>query len=456
MWPALSLQYGGFRRIPIHINGCPMPTARIESLDNEGRGIARSPEGKTVFVEGALPGEMVEYTVFRRKPRFEVAETKRVIIASAQRVEPKCPFFGRCGGCSMQHVDATAQAAIKQRVLEDALQHIANLRPEIVYPAIVGPAWGYRYRARISVRHVKKRGEVLVGFHERRSSFIADMTSCEILAPHISAMLPRLRTLIGGMSIPDRLPQIEVAIGDTETVLVFRNLDAPTPANEDRFKAFAEAEGVQVWLQPAGPDTAYRLRPADAPPLSYRVPEFDLEFTFRPNDFTQVNAAINRVLLRRAMRLLDPQPGERIGDLFCGLGNFSLPIARRGATVVGVEGSNAMVARASHNAHVNGLEACTEFYVANLYEATEDSIAALGHLDKLLIDPPREGAIAVVKALGDDVPQRIVYVSCSPATLARDAEVLVNHKGYRLKGAGIANMFPHTSHVESIALFERP
>ena len=433
-----------------------MPIARIESLDNQGRGIARSPEGKTVFVEGALPGETVEYTVFRKKPRFDVAETTRVIAASAQRVSPKCPFFGRCGGCSMQHVDATAQAAIKQRVLEDAFLHIAHLKPEIIYPAIIGPAWGYRDRARISVRHVRKRGEVLVGFHERRSSFITDMTSCDVLAPHISAMLPRLRTLIDGMSIPDRLPQIELAIGDSETVLVFRNLEAPSAADEDRFRAFAEAERVQVWLQPAGPDTAYCLHPADAPPLSYRVPEFDLDYTFRPNDFTQVNVDINRVLLRRALQLLDPKPGERIGDLFCGLGNFSLPIARRGATVVGVEGSDAMVARATHNAHINGLEARTEFYVANLYEATEDSIAALGHLDKLLIDPPREGAVAVVKALGDDAPRRIVYVSCSPATLARDADVLVNQKGYRLSGAGIANMVPHTSHVESIALFERP
>ncbi len=229
-----------------------MPTARIELLDNQGRGIARSPEGKTVFVEGALPGETIEYAVFRKKPGFDVAETTRVIEASAQRVTPKCPFFGRCGGCSMQHVDATAQAAIKQRVLEDALWHVAHLRPEVVYPAIVGPAWGYRDRARISVRHVRKRGEALVGFHERRTRFITDMTSCEVLAPHISAMLPRLRTLIGGMSIPDRLPQIELAIGDTETVLVFRNLDAPSPADEDRFKAFAEAEKIQVWLQPAG------------------------------------------------------------------------------------------------------------------------------------------------------------------------------------------------------------
>ncbi|MBT0961503.1 23S rRNA (uracil(1939)-C(5))-methyltransferase RlmD [Denitromonas iodatirespirans] len=432
-----------------------MPIAIIESLDNEGRGIARSPEGKAVFIEGALPGEEVEYTVFRKKKTYEQAHIGKIIRASAQRVTPRCAFFAKCGGCSMQHLDSLAQAAVKQRVLENALWHIARLKAQIVYPTIVGAPWGYRYRARIGVRDIPSKGGVLVGFHERRSSYIADMTSCQILPPHISDLLPKLRELIAGLSIPDRIPQIEIAVGDTETVLVFRNLVDITQADDMRLRAFAEAHALQVWLQPGGPATAFCLHPADAPPLTYSLPEFDVTLTFRPNDFTQVNVPINRVLMRRAMHLLDPQPGERIADLFCGLGNFSLPIARSGATVIGIEGSDALVARAAENARANGLADQCEFHAANLFEATEDSIAALGKLDKLLIDPPRDGAMAVVKALGADAPGRIVYVSCNPASLARDAAVLVYEKGYRLKGAGIANMFPQTSHVESIALFER-
>jgi 23S rRNA (uracil1939-C5)-methyltransferase len=431
-----------------------MPIALVESLDHEGRGVAHV-EGKTVFIEGALPGEKVEYSVYRKKPSFDQAQVSRIIKPSAQRVAPRCPYFGVCGGCSMQHLDSSAQAATKQRVMEDALWHLGRLKPEIIYPAIYGPAWGYRYRARIGVRLVPKKGGVLVGFHERRSSYIADMRSCEILPPSISALLPELRVLIGGLSIPDRLPQIEIAVGDDSTVLVFRNLLPLTPADEARLGEFSERHGVQIWLQPGGPDTVHRLHPKDAPGLSYTLPEFDLSLDFRPTDFTQVNVAINRLLIRRSMQLLDPRPGERIADLFCGLGNFSLPIARRGAHVIGVEGSDNLVARAGENARKNGLGDACEFHAANLFEATEDSLAALGPLDKLLIDPPREGAIAVVKALGAEAPRRIVYVSCSPATLARDAAVLVHEKGYKLKGAGIANMFPQTSHVESIALFER-
>ncbi len=433
-----------------------MPIAVIESLDHEGRGVTHV-DGKAVFVEGALPGERVEYEVLRRRPSYEQARVGRILKASAQRVPPRCPYYGTCGGCSMQHLDAVAQAAVKQRVLEDALWHLARLRPGILYPAIHGPSWGYRDRARIGVRLVPSKGGLRVGFHERRSSYITDMRSCDVLPAHVSALLPRLRELIAGLSIPDRLPQVEIAVCEAATVLVFRNLLPFTPADEARLAAFAEAEAVQVWQQAGGPDSARPLHPKDGPGLAYTLPEFDVRMEFRPTDFTQVNVHINRLLVRRAVQLLDPQPGERIADLFCGLGNFSLPIARRGATVVGVEGSDALVARAFENARRNGLDRHTEFHAANLFEATEDSLAALGRLDKLLIDPPREGAIAVVKALGpQQLPPRIVYVSCNPATLARDAAVLVHEKGYALRGAGIANMFPQTSHVESIALFERP
>lgn len=432
-----------------------MPIAVIESLDHEGRGVARV-GGKAVFVDGALPGETVEYTVHRSRPTYEQAEATRIIHPSAQRVPPRCRHFGTCGGCSMQHVDPVAQAAVKQRVLEDALRHIGKLKAEIIYPAIHGPAWGYRYRARIGVRLVPKKGGVLIGFHERRSSYIADMQSCDVLPPHVSAMLPRLHELVAGLSIPDRLPQIEIAVSAAVTVMVFRNLLAFTAADVARLAAFADAEGVQVWQQPGGPETAQPLHPKNGPGLSYTLPEFNVTMDFLPTDFTQVNVDINRLLIRRSMQLLAPQSGERIADLFCGLGNFSLPIARSGATVIGVEGSDSLVGRALDNARRNGLADRTEFHAANLFEATEDSLAALGRVDKLLIDPPREGAIAVVKALtAQQQPPRIVYVSCNPSTLARDAAVLVHEKGYVLRGAGIANMFPQTSHVESIALFER-
>lgn len=433
-----------------------MSIATIESLDHEGRGVTHV-GGKVVFIEGALPGETVEYAVHRSRPSYEQADLVRVITPSALRVEPKCPHYGTCGGCSMQHLDSVAQAAVKQRVLEDALWHIGKIRAETVFPAIHGPSWGYRFRARIGARMVPSKGGMLVGFRERKSSYIADMTSCDVLPPHVSAMLPALHELLAGLSIPDRIPQIELAIGDDDvTVLVFRHLEALTAADKTRLAAFADRHGIQVWLQPKGPDSIHRLHPKSAPSLSYSLPEFNVRMDFRATDFTQVNTGINRILMRRAMQLLDPQPGERIADLFCGLGNFSLPIARSGATVIGVEGSDALVARASENARANGLADNTEFHVANLFEVTEDSLAILGPLDKLLIDPPRDGAIAVVKALSpQQSPPRIVYVSCNPATLARDAAVLVHEKGYVLRSAGIANMFPQTSHVESIALFER-
>ncbi len=431
-----------------------MPHALIESLDFDGRGVAHV-DGKAIFIEGALPGESVEYASYRKKASYEQAQATAILKASSQRVTPRCPHFGICGGCSMQHLEPTGQTAAKQRVLEDALWHIARLKPETIFPPVTGPAWGYRHRARLSVRRVPKKGGVLVGFHEKRSSYVAVMDSCAVLPPSVSALIPRLKELVAALSIPDRLPQIELAVGDDQCVLVLRHLEPLTVADEDLLRAFADAHGVVFYLQPGGPDTAALFHPVDAAPLEYRLPDFAVRLRFRPTDFTQVNHGINRMLVRRAMGLLRPAAGERIADLFCGLGNFTLPIARLGATVVGVEGSAALVERARSNAALNGLQDGCEFQVANLFEATEESIASLGRLDKMLIDPPREGAISVVKALGEQAPARIVYVSCSPATLARDAAVLVHEKGYALRGAGIASMFPHTSHVESIALFER-
>lgn len=431
-----------------------MPSALIESLDHEGRGVAHV-EGKTIFIEGALPGEMVEYSSFRRKPSYELATLSTVLRASSQRVEPACPHFGVCGGCAMQHLHPMAQTAAKQRVLEDALWHIARLRPEQIFPPISGAPWGYRHRARLSVRHVAKKGGVLVGFHERRSSYVAVMNSCAVLPPHVSVLIDPLKALVAGMSTPDRLPQVEVSIGGSQTVLVLRHLEPLTDADRDALRGFADCHGVVWFLQPKGPETAHLFHPPDAPPLAYELPDFGVSLMFSPTEFTQVNHGVNRMLVRRAMRLLDPQPGERIADLFCGLGNFSLPIARSGAEVLGIEGSAALVARATANAAANGLAGRCRFAVANLFQVTPESFAALGTFDKLLVDPPRDGAIELVKSLPEaGGPRRIVYVSCSPATLARDAAVLVN-KSYRLRGAGIASMFPHTAHVESIALFER-
>ncbi|CDY75579.1 23S rRNA (Uracil-5-)-methyltransferase RumA [Caballeronia glathei] len=442
------------------------PEIEIESLDMEARGVGRTVNedgqpGKVIFVEGALPGERVTYSSYRKKPSFEQAQVVSVLRESVIRTTPKCRFFGTCGGCSMQHLDVRAQIAVKQRVLEDSLQHLSKLRAETMFRPIHGPSWGYRYRARLTVRHVEKKGGVLVGFHERKSSYVADMTSCEVLPPHVSAMLVPLRHLVAGLSIRDRMPQIELAVGSEVTALVLRILEPLTEADEALLRTFADEHGVQFWLQPKGPDTAYPFYPLDAE-LAYTLPEFGIRMPFKPTDFTQVNHQINRVLVSRALALLAPSKTDRVLDLFCGIGNFTLPLARMSREVVGIEGSEVLTARALENAKANGVDAHTSFACRNLFEVTADDLRALGAFDKFLIDPPREGALAVAKALADiaqsgdgPLPRRIVYVSCSPATLARDAGLLVHEAGYRMKGAGVVNMFPHTSHVESIALFER-
>ncbi|HSM99328.1 MAG TPA: 23S rRNA (uracil(1939)-C(5))-methyltransferase RlmD [Gallionella sp.] len=435
-----------------------MNQVKIESLDQEGRGVARI-EGKVIFIEGALTGEVVSYSSYRRKPSFELAQVTQIHKPSPLRVQPKCAHFGVCGGCSMQHLDARAQVAVKQRILEDSLWHIGKVRAETIMRPLYGQTWGYRERARLSVKHVIKKGKTLVGFHERRSSFVADMQHCEILTPKIASLLPLLAELVSGLSIRDRVPQIEVAVGEHVDALVLRVMDTPTSADEAALRAFADRHEIQFWLQSKGYDTIAPFHPLGAPALSYSLPEFGITMPFAPSEFTQVNSALNRVMISRAMRLLDPQPGERIADFFCGLGNFTLPIARSGAQVLGIEGSEALVARARQNAEFNGLADNARYAVMNLFGMTEAGYASLGHFDKLLIDPPRDGAMELVRSLGggigggDGAPRRIVYVSCNPATLARDAQVLVQTHGYSLKAAGVMNMFPHTSHVESIALF---
>lgn len=428
---------------------------QVESLDQEGRGIAHA-DGKVIFIEGALTGETVTYSSYRKKPSFEQARVQTIFKASSSRVTPQCAHFGVCGGCSMQHLEARAQVAAKQRVLEDNLAHIGKVQAQRIMPAIHGEPWGYRFRARLSVRDVAKKGGILIGFHEKRSSFVADMQSCEVLPPRISQLLTPLRRLVEGLSIRNRLPQIELAIGSGVDALVLRILEALTPADEALLREFADRHHVQFFLQTKGPETAVPFYPVEEKLLYYRLPEFDLKLGFLPTEFTQVNHAVNTVLVRRAIGLLDPQPGERIADLFCGLGNFSLAIARSGASVFGVEGDKRLVARAGDNAALNGLAGHASFATADLFKVDPAVIAQWGRFDRMLIDPPRDGAVELVKSLGPDLPRRIVYVSCNPATLARDAAILVSQHGYVLDAAGVVNMFPHTAHVESVAVFNLP
>lgn len=443
----------------------PEEWLRIESLDLDAQGVARNSEGKVVFVEDALAGEEVQVRVHRKKNSWEQASMTALRRPSAQRVVPRCPHFGICGGCKMQHLHVSAQVATKQRALEDALRHIGKVRPERVLRPIEGPAWGYRSRARFSVRHVVKKGAVLVGFHERKSSYVADIDSCEVVPRAVSDLLVPLRELVGAMATRDRLPQIELAVGDSTVALVLRHLEPLPGADLELLRLFAARHGVEWWLQPKGPDTA---QPLDGRPsaLAYSLPEFGLRMPFRPTDFTQVNQAVNQALVARAVRLLDLAPHERVIDWFCGLGNFTLPLATRAAHVLGIEGSAALVRCAGEAAGINGLAGKTAFLERNLFEMSGADLAALGAADKWLVDPPREGAFEIVKALVERVedgatvsawqpPRRIVYVSCNPATLARDAGLLVHKAGYRCTAAGAVNMFPHTAHVESIALFDR-
>jgi len=432
----------------------PARIITIESLEQEARGVGHW-MGKTIFVDGALPGETIEFSPYRRKPAYEFARPTRWLRTSPQRVAPRCPHFGVCGGCSLQHFEAAAQVAAKQRILEDALWHVGRVRANQILPALHGPAWEYRQRARLTVRNVPKKGGILVGFHERRSSFVADMTSCVVLPQRISMLLPKMRELVASLSVRERLPQIEVSCGDDIDVLVLRILVSLTREDEERIRRFADEHSVVIYLQPDGPDSVRLFHPVDSPELSYRIPSFDLELAFGPTDFTQVNAAVNRVLVARAMRLLAPQPGDRVADLFCGLGNFSLAIARSGANVIGFEGVAGLVQRATDNARRNRLDHQCAFFRADLFKDADAVIAQHGPFDLALIDPPRTGAMEIVKAWADPLPRRIVYVSCNPATLARDAAVLAQVKGYEFSAAGVVNMFPHTAHVESIAVFDR-
>ena len=426
----------------------------IESVDHEARGVGRN-DNKVVFVENALPQEIVGVDIRRRKPSYETGVSTYIKSVSASRIKPRCVNFGVCGGCSFQHVDARTQLAIKQRVLEDALERIGSVRPEQILSPICGPQFNYRSRARLSSRYVIKKEKALVGFREKGKSYVVDMASCEVLPDHISRLLPELKLLVQSFSIRERVPQIEVACGNDVNVLAFRMLEDPSLEDLRLLEQFAAKHDLVIFMQRGGPTTLTQIYPDEPVALTYSITDMNLTYEFGLSEFTQVNTDVNSVLVRRAMSMLDLNPTDRVADLFCGLGNFSLAIARSGAQVIGLEANQELIDRAIDNAARNELSDLCDFKVANLFTDGCPDYRSLQSMDKLLIDPPRDGAAELIKGVGSDGPKKIVYVSCNPATLARDAGTLVHEHGYRLLSAGIVNMFPNTSHVESIALFGR-
>lgn len=421
-------------------------------MAHDGRGVARV-DGKTTFVHGALPGEVVVFRYLRCRRSHDEGQVVSVIHASAERVAPRCAHYGVCGGCSLQHLDPNAQIASKQAVLLDNLRQIGNVSPtEVLTPLTGDSAWGYRRKARLGVKDVVRKDKVLVGFRERGSSFVADLDRCHVLHPRVGELLPELSRLVGMLSIRRRLPQIEMAMDDARCALILRTLDPLDATDEALLDAFQAANDVVFYLQPGGPET---VRPLGAgTDLNYRLPAYDLTLGFLPGDFTQVNSDVNRKMIDRALELLDLRPHERVLDLFCGIGNFTLPIGRGCAYVAGVEGDAGLVRRAQQNAVRNLLEN-VEFFAADLYGEMPAGTWRTDSFDKALLDPPRSGALQVLPLLRELGVRRIVYVSCYPGTLARDAGELVHHYGYRLASVGVMDMFPHTAHVESIACFER-
>ncbi len=436
-------------------------TLTINGLDSEGRGVARNSDGKVYFLNNALPNEIVtEYIIRRNKKNYCEGDAISIHKKSPLRTPPPCQHFGICGGCSLQHINHNAQVAIKQRTLEDNLAYIGKIKPQRILPAVYGIDSAYRFRARMSVKYVEKKGGVLVGFHEKASPFVADMHQCIILPPHVSALISPLRQLIAQLSIRDKLPQIEWAVGAHVTVIALRIMESLTEQDQQLLRDFIDQHQtsqnpLQLWLQPGKPNTLRPFYPLQMPALSYVLNEFDLELIYHPTEFTQVNAKVNEIMVSRAMHLLNPNCNDNIVDMFCGLGNFSLPLAKKGANVIGIEGAQSLVTRATQNAQHNDLSEKCQFKVANLFDPKQFDMQHWSQCNKWLIDPPRDGAFELVNALPNQQgPQKIVYVSCKSATLARDAQILQN-KGYVLRSAGIINMFAHTSHVESIALFEK-
>ena len=440
-----------------HVKKLPLTpvTAHVEKFSHDGRGIARI-EGKTTFIQQALPDETVTFHYLRKKRDYDEGQMLSVLEASVHRVEPKCPHYEMCGGCSLQHLDGPAQIREKQNLLLDVLERIGHLQPETILPPLADGLWNYRNKARLSVRYVEKKQAALVGFREKNNPrYIAEIQQCPVLNARVDAQISPMRAMLDTFEAPQSIAQIEVAAGDDDVALIIRNLSELSSHDQEKLREFSRSSGFRIFLQPGGMDSVYLFYPEDDRQyLSYELPKENIKFQFLPTDFTQINAGLNRLMVDKALALLELEPSDTVLDLFCGLGNFSLPIARRCAKVIGVEGSDAMVARAQMNADLNGLTN-TAFFCANLDdESAFESFNTQG-ITKMLIDPPRLGAMAVVKQMHLFNPQRLVYVSCNPATLARDADILVHEQGYKMLSAGVMDMFPHTAHVESIAVFER-
>ncbi|HEV7607696.1 MAG TPA: 23S rRNA (uracil(1939)-C(5))-methyltransferase RlmD [Steroidobacteraceae bacterium] len=427
-------------------------TGVVVDLTHEGEGVVRG--GKTVFIAGALPGERVSFRRRSFHKSHDEAELLEVHEVSPARVTPKCAHFGVCGGCALQHLDPAAQIEAKQKELADNLERIGNVQPAEWLPPLLGPHWNYRRRARLSSRYVDKKGRSLVGFREKQGKYVADVQRCEVLGEPVASLVGALADLLTGMARRASIPQIEVALSDGERVLVFRVLDPLPEADLEALRAFEKAHGLRILLQPGGLHTIAPLTPGPID-LHYRLEEFDVKLDFGPSDFVQVNAAINAGMVARAIELLEVGPADRVLDLYCGLGNFTLPLARRARAVVGVEGEAGLITRARANAQLNGI-ANAEFVVANLSVAPDITIPWMrGGFDQVLLDPPRVGAREVLSAVAHLAPRRVVYISCHTGSLARDLGVLTHELGFRLRAAGVLDMFPHTTHVESIAVLDR-
>jgi 23S rRNA (uracil1939-C5)-methyltransferase len=426
--------------------------ADVVDLSHEGRGVARL-DGKAVFVPDALPGERVILRRVGRRRNFDEAVLEQVLRPSPDRVPAECPHFGLCGGCALQHLAPTAQLAFKQSQLLENLVRLGGVEPASVLEPLTGPVWGYRRRARLGIKLVPRKGRVLVGFRERSAPYVADLHECRVLAHPAGTLIDPLAALVAGLSIAARVPQAEVAVADGVCAIVLRVLDPPTEADLDLLRGFESGHAVRFYLQPGGVESVQPLQPG-APPLGYSLPSFGLDFEFEPTDFVQVNGELNERMVSRAVELLAPGPGHDVLDLFCGLGNFSLPLATRAREVVGIEGDAGLVARAARNAARNSI-ANASFHVADLFAGSSDAPWARRPYDRVLLDPPRAGAREILPVVERCGAARVVYISCHPGSLARDAGILVREHGFRLAAAGVMDMFPHTTHVEAVAVFDR-
>ncbi|MFT5571313.1 MAG: 23S rRNA (uracil1939-C5)-methyltransferase [Cryomorphaceae bacterium] len=430
----------------------------IDSMAHDGRGVGRGEDGKVVFVDYALPGEKVRYVPVMNRKSYLFGSTIEVLEPSEHRIEPKCPVFGQCGGCVLQHLDEKMQIQYKQQALLENFKKIGNVQPEQLLEPMTGESWGYRRRARLGAKFVPKKGGMIVGFRERNTSYIQPTDRCEVLYPDVSAVLPDLRETLEQISCNDKIPQVEISVADNTTVMIVRHLEPFVQNDLDLLTEFAKRNKLQLFLQPGGLKTVHPLYPIKPEPLFYDFKDFDIRVEFLPTDFIQVNSGINQQLVARTIELLDLQPNDRVLDLFCGVGNFTLPLARKSNTVIGVEGDQALVNRALHNRQLNKLDN-VDFHFGDLFKEDMSSSSHGDWLDqkfdKILLDPPRSGAAEMIKRLPQFEASKVVYVSCGPATLARDAGVMVNEHGYTMTQAGVIDMFPHTAHVESIAVFEK-